>query len=59
MASMLNDARAISATAGVERTEASEGLRIARYCELDELPGVVFGAMTVAWIVLSLAKLAL
>jgi hypothetical protein len=59
MASMLSDATAISTTARVERTEASEGLRIARYCALDELPGAVFGVMTVAWIVLSMAKLAL
>jgi hypothetical protein len=56
---MLSDATAISTTATVEQTEASQGLRIARYCALDELPGAVFGVMTVAWIVLSMAKLAL
>lgn len=59
MASMLNDATAISTAVMVERAEASEGMRIAHYCALDELPGVVFGVMTVAWIVLSVAKLAL
>ncbi len=59
MASTLNDARAIGTMATLEQNEASEGLRIARYCALDELPGLVFGVMTVAWIVLSMAKLAL
>jgi hypothetical protein len=37
----------------------NKGLRIARYCTLEELPALVFGVMTVAYIVLSLAKLAL
>ncbi|MFZ2059473.1 MAG: hypothetical protein WAU82_00535 [Candidatus Binatus sp.] len=59
MASMFNDTTAISTTATVNQTEASEGLRIARYCALDELPGLVFGVMTVVWIVFSLAKLTL
>jgi hypothetical protein len=59
MASMLNNAKAISTTATVEQTEVSGGLRIARYCALDELPGAVFAVMTVVWIVLSMAKLAL
>lgn len=59
MASMLNNAKAISTTATVEQTEVPGELRIARYCALDELPGAVFAVMTVVWIVLSMAKLAL
>jgi hypothetical protein len=43
----------------VEKAEPHEGLRIARYCTLEELPALVFGVMTVAYIILSLAKLAL
>ena len=39
--------------------EVSNGLWIARYCTLEELLGLVFGVMTVAWIVLSLTGLAL
>jgi hypothetical protein len=58
MAIMLNDTRAINTKATVEHSEVSEGLRIARYCALDEVPGLVFGVMTITWIVLSLAKLA-
>ena len=59
MASMLNDTRVISTTAPVEQTDTSEGLRIARFCALEESLGLVFGVMTVGWIVMSLAKLAL
>jgi hypothetical protein len=59
MASTLNDPRAISTTATLEQNEVSESLRIARCCALDQLPSFVFGVMTVAWIVLSMAKLAL
>jgi hypothetical protein len=59
MASMINDARAISSTGTAEQTEVSEGMRLARYCALEEVLGLVFGVMTVAWIVLSIAKLVL
>ena len=59
MASMLNDTRVIGTSATVEQTEPSEGLRIARFCALEESLGLVFGVMTVGWIVMSLAKLAL
>ncbi len=41
----------------IEETEVSEGMRITRYCSLEELPGLVFGIMTVAYIVLSLTRL--
>ena len=59
MATTLNDARTIGTVAAtVEQTEVSDGLRLARYCILDEMSGLVFGVLTVAWIVLSLIGLA-
>ena len=59
MASTINEQVVISTPATSEETQVSEGLRIARYCALEEVPGLVFGVMTVAYIVLSLARLAL
>ena len=59
MDSTINEQLAISTPARVEQAEVTEGLRIARYRALEEFPGLVFGVMTVAYIVLSLAKLAL
>jgi hypothetical protein len=59
MAYTVNDARAIGAVATVEKTEVSDGLRLARYCILDEMSGLILGVLTLAWIVLSLAGLAL
>jgi hypothetical protein len=41
----------------VEEIQVSDGLRIARYCMLDELPGLIFGVMTVGYIVLSFVGL--
>ena len=58
MATTVNDARTIGAATTVEQTEVSEGLRLARYCILDEMSGLIFGVLTVTWIVLSLAGLA-
>ena len=58
MATTVNDARTIGAVATVEQTEVSDGLRLARYCILDEMSGLVFGVLTVTWIVLSLTGLA-
>jgi hypothetical protein len=58
MAITVNDARTIGAVATVEQTEVSDGLRLARYCILDEMSGLVFGVLTVTWIFLSLAGLA-
>jgi hypothetical protein len=59
MASTLNDSRVISTTATVEQTEASDALRIARYCTLEEFLGLVFGVMQSVGLSMSLAKLAL
>ena len=58
MASMFNSTRTINTTASVEQTEASEGLRLARFCSLEELLGLIFDLMTVGWIVMSLVQLA-
>ena len=37
--------------------EKSEALNLAQYAMLNELPGVVFGFLTLAWIVTSLLGL--
>jgi hypothetical protein len=58
MATTLSNARPIGAAATVEQTEVSDGLRLARYCTLAEMSGLVFGVLTLAWIVLSLIGLA-
>jgi hypothetical protein len=55
----INEGLLISNPVAVEKAEPHEGLRIARYCTLEELPALVFGVMTVVYIVLSLAKLVL
>jgi len=59
MAATITTIRTIDAAprAAIEETEVSEAMRIARYRSLEELPGLVFGIMTVAYIVLSLARL--
>jgi hypothetical protein len=59
MASTINEQVVIRTPARVEQAEVSEGLRIARYRALEEFPGIVFGVMTIAYIVMSFAKLAL
>jgi len=40
-----------------EERQASEALRFAQYLLLDEIPGLIFGLMTVAYIVTSLWSL--
>ncbi len=59
MDSTINEQLVISTPATIEQAEVFEGLRIARYRALEEFPGLVFGVMTVVYIILSLAKLAL
>jgi len=54
----LNETQAMNTAQTVEMTEMSHGVRFARYRTLEELPGLIFGLMTVAYIVLSLAQLA-
>ena len=41
-----------------ETTEVSEATRLAQYNMLNEIPGAVFGVLTVAYIVASLLALA-
>ena len=50
MASTFNDARAINTSATADQMEASEGMRLARFCALEESLGLIFGVMTVAYI---------
>jgi len=52
MASMLNNAKPISTPTTVEQIEV-EGIRFVRYCALEEIVGLVFGALTAVYIVLS------
>jgi len=56
MASTINDTRAIDTSAAADQIEASEGVRLARFCTLEAL-GLIFGVMTVAYMVLSLFAL--
>jgi hypothetical protein len=42
----------------VENKQVSEATRFAQYTLLDEIPGLIFGLMTVAYIVSSLWSLA-
>lgn len=57
MASMLNEAEVLGTSERVEQATPSEGVRLARVCVLDEVPGLVFGLMTLGYIVQSLAGL--
>ena len=57
MASTFNDARAINTSATADQTENSERMRLSRFCSLEEGLGLVFGIMTVAYVVLSLIAL--
>jgi hypothetical protein len=59
MLSTLNETQAIEAPSTLEQTEMSDGVRFARYLTLEELPGLIFGLMTVAYVVLSLVRPAL
>ena len=51
-----NEAR-IEGFAAVERQASTDATRFAQYAWLNELPGVVFGVITVAYIVTSLLHL--
>jgi hypothetical protein len=52
-----NEAR-LEGFAAVERQASTDAVRFAQYASLNELPGVVFGVITVAYIVTSLLALA-
>jgi hypothetical protein len=57
MASTLNQAEVLRTPETVEQTELSEGARFAHACALDEVPGLIFGLMTLGYIIQSLAGL--
>lgn len=57
MASMLNQAEVLGASDRAEQATPSEGVRLARVCVLDEVPGLVFGLVTIGYLVQSLAGL--
>jgi hypothetical protein len=57
MASTLNEVRVVTTPVPVEPTETTSGLRLARFCALEEALGVIFGVLTVAYIVTSLFAL--
>ncbi len=52
-----NQARATSALSAADQIAASDGLRLAHYCVLEEFVGLAFGVMTVLYIITSLASL--
>jgi hypothetical protein len=54
MASTLNHPKAINTSTTAEPIAGSKGIRLCRFCELEESLGLIFGLMTVAYIVLSL-----
>ena len=58
MASTICDTRVMGAEAAVGQIEVSDATRVARCCALEETVGLVFGLMTVVYIVLSLSGLA-
>jgi hypothetical protein len=55
---MLNQAEVLRPTETVKPAEISEGARLARVCALDEVPGLVFGFLTLGYIIQLLAGLA-
>ena len=59
MNEMLNESVVVGERTPIESSETSEGLVAARYRTLEELPGLIFGIMTVGWIVVSFARLTL
>jgi len=60
MAETINGTRVFEGVPPIatEVTEVSEAMQTARYCMLEESLGLIFGALTVGYIVMSLAGLA-
>jgi len=54
----IETARIASVERQAEQAEPSDATRISQYSFLSEMPGLVFGALTLAWIVMSLSALA-
>ena len=55
MNAQINEATISGLTRNDEQT--SDAINQARYAMLNELPGIVFGVLTIAWIVTSLFRL--
>ncbi|MGO9607838.1 MAG: hypothetical protein ACLQAT_31300 [Candidatus Binataceae bacterium] len=57
MVSTTNEARLIPVRACADQPEVSEGTLMARNCALSELPGAVFAAITLVWVISCFAHL--
>ncbi len=53
-----NEARLAGIGAAIEKTPTSDATRLAQYNMLNEMPGAIFGIITVAYIFSSLLSLA-
>jgi hypothetical protein len=60
MAATINGTRVFEGASPIaaEQTKVTDATQIARYCMLEELPGLIFGVLTVGYIVMSLTRLA-
>jgi len=59
MFSNFEEVETINAPSSLQQPEMSDGVRFARYRMLEELPGLIFGLMAVAYIIQSLTRLVL
>ena len=57
MDSTTNEARLVRVGPYAEQAEVSEGTRMAHDCALSELPGAVFAAITLVWVISCFAHL--
>jgi hypothetical protein len=57
MALTLEQTEVVRARESVDRAEVQGATRLALYCALEELPGLIFGILTVSYVVMSLAGL--
>jgi hypothetical protein len=57
MAFTLEQTEVVGARESVDLAEVQGATRLARYCALEELPGLIFGILTISYIILSLAGL--
>ena len=57
MTSLLSEKQMASIRAFIKPSRETEGLNMCQNCFLSELPGVVFGVVTIIWIVGTLGLL--
>jgi hypothetical protein len=57
-ATTTNEARLTGYADAMEAAASSDAVRLAQYSWLNEMPGLVFGLLTIAYIVASLISLA-